>query len=688
MLIHFGVIPYLVFDGDYLPSKAATEKERAKRREESKKVGLELHRLGKISQAHLELQKAVDVTPEMARQLIDELKKLGVQYVVAPYEADAQLAYLEKQGVIQGILSEDSDLLVFGAKRLLTKLDQYGDCIEISRSDFTSCREISLVGWTDAEFRRMAILSGCDYLASINKMGLKTAYRLVRKYKTIEKILRMLQFDGQYYVPAGYLEAFQRAELTFLHQRVFCPIANDIVMATQLPPTSSAEDQEFLGEEIDNQVVLGLVKGDLHPMTKKPLLVKPKVSQSPRTPWTETRRQTIGTPSDLKSNKSIDTFFKAIRTPLAELDPNSFTPSPSQQRLLNQTNSSWSSSPAPARPNLPRSAASLSSADPPSTSVRASLSGSVSASHLQKKRRLCSDPATDENTPNVASVAVERSRFFASSTPIPSLSTKGNKKHGKSKEIDFNIWSDDSIEDAMADLPEMSANPKPPRTEGPPVSQDKSEKIEQQSIGTRICSDIVQTESQSSTTSRSTMLSETSACTTVTSITEPAESQSLAKTLDSHVQAELATLRKEYLYQPEPQRCRAERQEIVKNAPQTGDKPPFPRKRSMTPLQRLGATAINRSYSCNSSLNRLTRVSQKQPPQMQSSSSQPPTLTDALRSPSPSLSPMKPNDQIPSIKGSEDTMIPDSEADESEEVVSDDGRETQKVDIGRFAFNG
>lgn len=146
MLIHFGVTPYLVFDGDYLPSKAATEDSRAKRREESKRLGLELHKLGKTSQAHLELQKAVDVTPQMARQLIEELKLLDVEYIVAPYEADAQLAYLERKGIIDGILSEDSDLLVFGAQSLLTKLDQYGDCVEINRKDFTACREISLVG--------------------------------------------------------------------------------------------------------------------------------------------------------------------------------------------------------------------------------------------------------------------------------------------------------------------------------------------------------------------------------------------------------------------------------------------------------------------------------------------------------------------------------------------------------------
>src|SRR5271163_955217 len=191
MLIYFGVTPYLVFDGDNLPSKAGTESERAKRREESKRKGLDLYKAGKVSQAHQELQKAVDVTPLMARQLIDELKRMNIQYVVAPYEADAQLAYLERKGIINGVLSEDSDLLVFGVKRLLTKLDQHGDCVEINRADFGSCREISLAGWTEADFRLMAILSGCDYLPSINKMGLKTAHRYVRKYKNADKILRM-----------------------------------------------------------------------------------------------------------------------------------------------------------------------------------------------------------------------------------------------------------------------------------------------------------------------------------------------------------------------------------------------------------------------------------------------------------------------------------------------------------------
>ena len=44
---------------------------------------------------------------------------MDIDYIVAPFEADAQLAYLELQGIIQGIITEDSDLVVFGCKEVL-----------------------------------------------------------------------------------------------------------------------------------------------------------------------------------------------------------------------------------------------------------------------------------------------------------------------------------------------------------------------------------------------------------------------------------------------------------------------------------------------------------------------------------------------------------------------------------------
>lgn len=52
---------------------------------------------------------------------------MNIEYYVAPYEADAQLAYLWKQGLIHSVITEDSDLLIYGCDRVFFKMDQYGD---------------------------------------------------------------------------------------------------------------------------------------------------------------------------------------------------------------------------------------------------------------------------------------------------------------------------------------------------------------------------------------------------------------------------------------------------------------------------------------------------------------------------------------------------------------------------------
>ncbi len=52
---------------------------------------------------------------------------MGVECIVAPYEADAQLAYLSKEDIVDAVITEDSDLLVFGSKRVFFKMDESGN---------------------------------------------------------------------------------------------------------------------------------------------------------------------------------------------------------------------------------------------------------------------------------------------------------------------------------------------------------------------------------------------------------------------------------------------------------------------------------------------------------------------------------------------------------------------------------
>ena len=47
-------------------------------------------------------------------------------FVVAPYEADAQLAYLARIGLVDAVITEDSDLIAFGVREVLLKMDGTG----------------------------------------------------------------------------------------------------------------------------------------------------------------------------------------------------------------------------------------------------------------------------------------------------------------------------------------------------------------------------------------------------------------------------------------------------------------------------------------------------------------------------------------------------------------------------------
>lgn len=151
-----------------------------RQRDEHLQRGMDLHAKGKRAAATEYFQRAVDVTPDMAHHVIKSLRAYKVDYLVAPYEADAQLAYLAVNGFVDVVVTEDSDLLVYGCPNVMFKLDPSGHGHMIRLSDLPRVREYRFNGWSHDDFRRMCILSGCDYLPSIPGMGLKRAYNCLR----------------------------------------------------------------------------------------------------------------------------------------------------------------------------------------------------------------------------------------------------------------------------------------------------------------------------------------------------------------------------------------------------------------------------------------------------------------------------------------------------------------------------
>jgi hypothetical protein len=68
------------------------------------------------------LRDAETLTADMVEDLVEMLQLFGLPYLIAPSEAEAQCAALEMLGVVDGVVTEDSDTFLFGARTIYKNL--------------------------------------------------------------------------------------------------------------------------------------------------------------------------------------------------------------------------------------------------------------------------------------------------------------------------------------------------------------------------------------------------------------------------------------------------------------------------------------------------------------------------------------------------------------------------------------
>ncbi|XP_072906639.1 exonuclease 1 [Hemitrygon akajei] len=266
MLDSFGVKPILVFDGCTLPSKKEVEKARSIRRQTNLQKGKQLLREGKTAEARECFTRSVNITPAMAHEVIKAARAKGMDCIVAPYEADAQLAYLNKIGIAQAVITEDSDLLAFGCKTVVLKVDKCGNGIEIDKARFGKCKQLGDV-FTEEKFRYMCILSGCDYLPSIHGIGLAKACKLLRIASNPD-ITTVIKKMGQYLkanvvVPDEYIDGFIRANNTFLYQLVFDPLKRKLVPLNNYSDGVDPKSLDYAGHHFGDEKALHIALGNI-----------------------------------------------------------------------------------------------------------------------------------------------------------------------------------------------------------------------------------------------------------------------------------------------------------------------------------------------------------------------------------------------------------------------------------------
>ena len=229
--------------------KSHTEDDRHKNRAQAREQAQEYLAAGDEKMAMRKFSESIDITPKMAHTLIMALREMNVEHYVAPYEADAQLAYLYKSGQVDVVMTEDSDLLAFGVKICFFKMDNLGNGQEIDLTNLPklcSKKKKGGLGTFDEEMLLTAcILSGCDYLESIKGIGFKKAIKLVEdagKENTFMEAMTALREEGKVKIPSKYEKKFKKAFLTFKFQRVFCPKRQKIVHLEEISESPHGAD--------------------------------------------------------------------------------------------------------------------------------------------------------------------------------------------------------------------------------------------------------------------------------------------------------------------------------------------------------------------------------------------------------------------------------------------------------------
>jgi len=203
-LIELGIKVVYVFDGKPPELKMAEIERRMKQREEAEKKYYEALEAGVLEEARLYAQQASRLTNPMVEDAKKLLSLMGIPWVQAPADGEAQAAYLAAQGHAWAAGSQDYDSLLYGSPRLVRnitisgrrKLPRKDEYVEVKPELVSLEKVLSYHEISREQLVYIALLIGTDYNpGGIKGIGPKKALKLVKELKTPEAIARSVEWD-------------------------------------------------------------------------------------------------------------------------------------------------------------------------------------------------------------------------------------------------------------------------------------------------------------------------------------------------------------------------------------------------------------------------------------------------------------------------------------------------------------
>jgi len=246
-LVEMGIKPVYVFDGVPPALKEVEIKRRMRVKEEATVKYEQALRAGRLEEARTYAQATSRLKDYMKEDAVRFLNLLGIPWVQAPSEGEAQAAHLAKKGDTNLCASQDYDSLLFGAPQLVRnvtisgrrKLPRKRVYIQVVPEIVELDRVLEELDVTRQQLVDIGILLGTDFNPEgVKGIGPKTALKLIKQHGSLENLLPTLK-------EAAFPVEPQRIREIFLHPKV----TDHYQLAWKEPDTKGVID--FLCRERD-----------------------------------------------------------------------------------------------------------------------------------------------------------------------------------------------------------------------------------------------------------------------------------------------------------------------------------------------------------------------------------------------------------------------------------------------------
>ncbi|XP_029666544.1 flap endonuclease 1 [Formica exsecta] len=240
-LVEQGIKPVYVFDGKPPNLKSGELAKRAERRDEAQKLLQAAEEDGNVEAIDKFSRRLVKVTKNHTEEAKQLLQLMGIPYIDAPCEAEAQCAALVKAGKVFATATEDMDALTFGCNVLLRRLT-LSEARKLPVQEIHLDKVLTDLELNHDEFIDLCIMLGCDYTGSIKGVGPKRAIELIKNYRSLDKIIENID-TKKYSVPENW--NYKDARLLF-----------------QEPEVMNTEDIQLKWSEPDEEGLVKFLCGD------------------------------------------------------------------------------------------------------------------------------------------------------------------------------------------------------------------------------------------------------------------------------------------------------------------------------------------------------------------------------------------------------------------------------------------